>query len=1433
MSNWWSVGLDTSDLQRDAERAKKMMSDMNNSMLAESKKVEAAFQGARNAILGIFTLQAAQSFVSDIVRVRSEFQSLNVSFTTMLGNKERADALMGQLVKTAAITPFSMQEIANGAKQLLAYQVSAEEVNDSLVRLGNIASGIGVPLSRLILVYGQVRAKGKLMGDDLRQFTEAGIPMVAELAKQFGVSESAISGMVSAGKIGFKDVQSVINNLTNSGGMFYNLMAEKSKTLEGQISNLGDSWDQMLNQLGQSSEGVISDAIGGVAVLVDNYEAVGEAIAVLIAAYGTYKAALLANLVVEEVTQAMLLQRRLATVELTATQAFAAAATTSWTAAMRALNASMLANPYVLVAAGITAIGYGVYKLATYQDEAEKAQTRLNDSFKEFQNSAGSEISKLSRLVGELEGTKRGTEQYKAAKDKIISQYGQYDANLSKEIDKVGNLETVYKNLVSAINKSFGARQYSKFLDDQQKALEDTMSDNLDEIYDKLLGKFGDKVGSKYYTQIRSALLEGKDIPKELDGIIKQLYGIWGQNLFVYVKNIKDAQKATESANKAAKVKFGVDADPKQTETVVKQTTAIKSFSEQLAEAKKRVTDIKDAIKNLRSGKSVSQNIAKDLQDKTKELKEAEEAVNVLTGKDDKKDKKAESDALKIKKDTADYKMLLSQQSKERKRANEDLENQLAQSRIDAMNVGSGKEIAQMQLNHLKEMQTLDRQQQDLLQKHKDDAKAAFDANPANKKKTFNASSIVLSAEENKTFDNMRVALRAKQSLDDDKFYKDLNDKYQDYTAQRVALETRFNADIAALQEERSKTTDENQRQSIDRSIAEATKQKGQALANLDYEQLKKTPEYVRAFENLKQTSTETLNSLLAKLEEAKVAAAQTMDPAALREYTTTIQDVMTELEQRNPFAALAQKKTELAEAEKELAVARKLLDESQSGDDNGGTFDDEGKFISTTQAADKYRIALDKVTQKKAQVVSSQKATDDIFQKLASSISNVGQSIGGLSGDIIGMMGSMVSTVSATVTGLDTIDKTLSTTMKTIEKSSIILAAISAAYQIGSKIASLFTGQDKKQYESMKQNYESLIGVWDTLIDKKLEYLNASTGQEAKKAEQEALDMLNKQVEATRQMALERLKVKNGGHSMEYRMWLGSYSFNGKTWDDVATQITAATGKAVNSMRDFTNLSSDELKWIRENYVGLWSSMDDDFRKYLEQIIDYGDKVGDVTKQTKESLTQMTFDDVRNNFLDALSDMDASSEDLANNVEKYLQKAILNSMMSEKYQKKLKEWYDSFAQANENGIDSSEYDKLKDEYNNIVNDAIAERDKLKDVFGWKGENSDSSTTGVSGQLKDAMTEGTASQLVGLWNITAMDIRATKDLLYSILGGDSLKVTVDHWEGMPSLLDATRQIQANTYRTANNTDNLVPTLNKMNDKLDDIVKNTKNSSSRG
>ena len=204
---------------------------------------------------------AMKELAANILKVRGQFQQLEVSFTTMLGSAERADALLKQLTKTAATTPFGLEEVGQGAKQLLAYGVEAEKINGTLIQLGDIAAGLSIPLNDLVYLYGTTLAQGRLYTQDLNQFTNRGIPMLSELAKQFGVAESEVKGLVEAGKVGFPEVQKVIESLTGEGGKFGGLMEAQSKTITGQISNLEDAIAGMFNEIGQQQEGVINSTI--------------------------------------------------------------------------------------------------------------------------------------------------------------------------------------------------------------------------------------------------------------------------------------------------------------------------------------------------------------------------------------------------------------------------------------------------------------------------------------------------------------------------------------------------------------------------------------------------------------------------------------------------------------------------------------------------------------------------------------------------------------------------------------------------------------------------------------------------------------------------------------------------------------------------------------------------------------------------------------------------------------------------------------------------------------------------------------------------------------------------------------------------------------------------------------------------------------------
>lgn len=239
--------------------------------------------------------QGMTGLLNSIVQVRGQFQQLEIAFGTMLGNEQKAKALMDQMIDTAAHTPFDLMGVASGAKQLLAYGEAADKVNDTLVRLGNIASGLSIPLNDIVYLYGTTMVQGRLYANDVRQFTGRGIPLVKELAKMYGVTAEEINNMVSAGKIGFPDVEKVINSLTDAGGQFYNLMEKQSASLTGMISNLEDAWDGMLNDIGTSNQDVFAGAISSATYLVENYQKILDILEAIVISYGSYKAAIVLN----------------------------------------------------------------------------------------------------------------------------------------------------------------------------------------------------------------------------------------------------------------------------------------------------------------------------------------------------------------------------------------------------------------------------------------------------------------------------------------------------------------------------------------------------------------------------------------------------------------------------------------------------------------------------------------------------------------------------------------------------------------------------------------------------------------------------------------------------------------------------------------------------------------------------------------------------------------------------------------------------------------------------------------------------------------------------------------------------------------------------------------------------------------------------------
>ena len=626
----FDITADNRNFKQKLDEVERSVKTASSAIEKDGRGLESVFQRLTTAAAGFGAAFGGRALIQSIIQTRGEMQQLEVAFRTMLQSEEKASSLIADAVDFAAKTPFSLQGVASGIRQLLAYQVAAEDAIDTVEMLGNVAAGLSMPLGDLVYLYGTLKSQGRAMLVDIRQFAGRGVPIYEELSKVLGVSVQEVNGLISAGKVGFPEVEQAFKNMTSAGGMFYNLMQEQSKTITGQISNLEDAFSQMLNNIGQASEGIISKGISGVSYLIENYEKVSKTLAELVAAYGVYRTALITISALEKARIAILQQTAVemqlaaaAGHRLSEAQAMAAARAKLATAAQKGLLAAINAsvNPYALAAAGVAALGYGIYKLATYQTDAEKAMKRLDDAVKESNKSSLSEERNLARLKGELSGLEKGTSRYNAVKNEIIKNYSKYYEGLDEEIEKVGLTEEAYRSLTESIRSAFGARQYESFAKEQSDTLDEIMSENLERIQERLIKRLGDEAGAKYYARIREAIFQGNlsigdnafdikgldsDTMSALDRVAGEdggLFDITNRALEKYISNIIQAMDMTESLDRQARERFGID----RTDSKSRQDEAVEpvvppefiSYQDSLDEAERAWKDAKIRLQQI------------------------------------------------------------------------------------------------------------------------------------------------------------------------------------------------------------------------------------------------------------------------------------------------------------------------------------------------------------------------------------------------------------------------------------------------------------------------------------------------------------------------------------------------------------------------------------------------------------------------------------------------------------------------------------------------------------------------------------------------------------------------------------------------------------------------------------------------------------------
>ena len=474
---YFDVLLNDESLQQGLQRSRESFRSLGESANAELQSMDGFMAKAAQTAAGLFAVDKIKDFVSQLALVRGEYQQLEVAFETMLGSKSKADALMGQLIDTAATTPFEMSEVAEASKMLLAYGMEGDKVNETLIRLGDIAAGLSMPLKDLAFLYGTTMVQGRLYTQDLNQFLGRGIPLADELAKQFGKNKSEVKKLVEEGKIGFPEVQKAIEALTGEGSKFGGLMDKQSKTISGQMSNIEDAWEQMMNEIGRSQEGNISGALDITGKLIENWKTIGKVLLYVISIYGAYRAATMLAAVATRINAAaaqnVAYQQKLAAMQgivLTNAQAEMAAATSTARYEFESLKTAFMSNPFGMLATAITAVISAIVIFRKEVDETAQMSERFGES-------AAKSIQQVDMLGTALTGLDEGTGVYKKTMDELNAILEEYGITQIKEGDNIDTINEKRKQAIELIKSEGAERQRLNAIqtanDEYEKAIEE------------------------------------------------------------------------------------------------------------------------------------------------------------------------------------------------------------------------------------------------------------------------------------------------------------------------------------------------------------------------------------------------------------------------------------------------------------------------------------------------------------------------------------------------------------------------------------------------------------------------------------------------------------------------------------------------------------------------------------------------------------------------------------------------------------------------------------------------------------------------------------------------------------------------------------------------------------------------------------------------
>lgn len=1112
------VRVDTEQMENDINRAVAQFEKLGDAATREGKHINDAMSNIGKATIAYFSVQALNNFAQSVIKVRGEIESLEISFETLLGSKDKADELFGAIREFAVNTPMTMNSLASGAQTLLGFGIDAKKVMPILQQIGDISMGDAQKFNSLTLAFAQASSAGKLAGQDFLQMVNAGFNPLNEMAKTTGKSIKQLKQDMEDGKITTAELEKAFASATAEGGMFHGMLEKQSSGIQGALSNLQGAWDDMLNDIGSKQQSVFVDGVNLLTDLIKNYEPFLNAILSVAAAYGAYKAALMAVWVVEKaralaknIQLIMMFRKELGLL----------------TAAQQAFNITAWANPYVLLAAAIVGICAALYLYTERTTDAEAAQKTLNDERDEFNKSLDEQRSKIDECINTIQS-------------KTATDYAQIKAY--EELKKLcPQLTNAYSREELAVADLTDATKLLNEVRDQQE-------------YDHAVEQL--EKWEKALKSAQNANGDWSNLDKESDALIRTVHS-WGllKNAIPKIQKVVDDYRAQIDEMDAIRAKAAEEAIPLE-QRIETQTTVVSDAQKAFDKAKKKLdaaqkqyeaeptlwnkliqiqcqwafdwnlgqlNDAESKMQNLVAQQPVTYAAAFD--EAKKAYTEAYKLVQTMKKNRENYTQQQWVDAQEKLKDTqkeftnlggeafkTESSSQIANEAKQRAKKIADMNRELQSLRVEGalkieslelkvLEDGLKKRLQQIEIDRRSQIAAIEKQREQLVAKLKElkmslpadiakqfaDQITAINAAAADEVKRTerdNAKYVenlyreigdVFATEEQRKLSEIKHRYaEQREQLKKDRDGGNLTEQqFTDLTTQSTAAEARdmenywleTYGDYYQKRKTLQETWESNLANIPAQYAAEARKMMQRELTELDLTELKKNLNWEEVFGNLDRVSTASLRSLKTKLQEF-IKTQKDLSPENAKALADAIEKIDDKVNERNPFEAMSTSFASLKTATENLKKAQDAYNKALES----GTDAEKAAAEATLNAA---RNAKQKALVDATKSIQAACGRMQEYIGVATALTDMLSSFGV---EIPPELSGFIEGIGSAIDGLESIDLT--------KPMSIFTGLFKTVGGIGKAIGSLFNHDDRKEkrIQKMQEQVDALQRSYDAL---------------------------------------------------------------------------------------------------------------------------------------------------------------------------------------------------------------------------------------------------------------------------------------------------------------------------------------------------------------